>query len=102
MPASLAALRGPSPVRSRSRYRSTPSLPSGLLNGTGRSAAGTRLSPKTSHSASGTAIHGRAWELPDRGGGGLARVHGLAVGGRDKADPEGRRRDARSATVSGG
>jgi pimeloyl-ACP methyl ester carboxylesterase len=41
-----------------------------------------------SHSAGGTAIHGRAWERADRRGGGLARVHGVAAGGRDAADPE--------------
>jgi pimeloyl-ACP methyl ester carboxylesterase len=41
-----------------------------------------------SHPAGRAAIHGRAWERTDRGGGGLARVHGVAAGGRDPADPE--------------
>ena len=41
-----------------------------------------------SHPAGGATIHGRAWERTDRGGGGLARVHGVAAGGRDPADPE--------------
>ena len=44
--------------------------------------------PGPSHSACGAAIHGRAWERADRGGRGLARVHGVAAGGRDAADPE--------------
>jgi hypothetical protein len=39
------------------------------------------------------AIHGRAWKRADRGGGGLARVHGVAARGRDTADPQRRRGD---------
>jgi pimeloyl-ACP methyl ester carboxylesterase len=46
-----------------------------------------------SHSTCGAAIYGRAWEGADRGGGGLARVHGVTAGGRDAADPERRRGD---------
>jgi hypothetical protein len=53
-----------------------------------------------SHPAGGTALHGRARERTDRGGGGLPRVHGVAAGGRDAADPERRRGDGRSAAVS--
>ena len=36
----------------------------------------------------GAALHGRARERADRGGGGVARVHGVAAGDRDAADPE--------------
>jgi hypothetical protein len=54
-----------------------------------------------SHPAGGTAIHGRAWECTDRGGGGLARVHGVAAGGRDAADPERRRGDNQGPVVVG-
>jgi hypothetical protein len=54
-----------------------------------------------SHSAGGAAIHGRAWERTDRGGGGLARVHGVAAGGRDAADPERCGGDQPQPAVSG-
>jgi pimeloyl-ACP methyl ester carboxylesterase len=47
----------------------------------------------SSHPAGGATIHGRAWKRADPGGGSLPRVHGLAAGDRDTADPQRRRGD---------
>jgi hypothetical protein len=56
--------------------------------GGGRSRRGTCCAPRTGPFRRRAAIHGRAWERPDRGGGGLPRVHGVAAGGRDAAASE--------------
>jgi hypothetical protein len=44
--------------------------------------------PRPRHPTSRAALHGRARQRPDPGGGGLPRIHGLPAGGRDPADPE--------------
>ena len=57
--------------------------------GGGPSRRGTWWAPRTEPSRRrGSASWGRACERADRGGGGVARVHGVAAGGRDAADPE--------------
>jgi hypothetical protein len=39
--------------------------------------------PRPRHPARRATLHGRAWQRPDPGGGGLPRIHGLPAGGRD-------------------
>jgi pimeloyl-ACP methyl ester carboxylesterase len=50
--------------------------------------------------AGASAVHGRARQRHDRGGGGLARLVRVAARGRDPAHPSGRRGDSRSAAMN--